>query len=265
MIANLTASQFALTALSIFFLGMSKGGFPIGPIALPLLILFWPQHDDSTKQVVAFMLPMLCMMDICAMLLYRRHVQWRLILPLFPGALLGIGLAALLFIPASGAFAAASDRYLKAAVGIIGLGFIAWQLWRQRFLADLSTTVAPPPPHWYTPLLFGVTAGATSTLAHAAGPVAQMYYLPQRLEKMAFAATIAAFFFFLNLLKLVPFVWFQRITLTELQLGACVLPFIPLGVGAGYLLVRRIHNRAYVYFIYTVLFAASLTLIGKAI
>jgi hypothetical protein len=31
--------------LSLFMIGMSKGGFPVGAIALPILILVWPARS----------------------------------------------------------------------------------------------------------------------------------------------------------------------------------------------------------------------------
>ena len=113
-------------------------------------------------------------------------------------------------------------------------------------------------------MLFGFSAGVTSTLAHAAGPIAQMYLLPRRLPKMQFAATTAAFFFGLNLVKLVPFGALGRLTRDNLLLGACVLPLAPVGVAAGYLLVRAMNNRHYVIFIYVVLSLVSILLMVKS-
>ena len=44
---------------SLFLIGMSKGGFPIGTIALPILILVWPVQARAAREAVGFMLPML--------------------------------------------------------------------------------------------------------------------------------------------------------------------------------------------------------------
>ena len=72
--------------------------------------------------------------------------------------------------------------------------------------------------------MLGFLAGFTSTLAHAAGPVLQMYLLPQQLSKLHFAGTTAAFFFLLNLIKLVPFALLGRLETGNLLLAGCMLP-----------------------------------------
>lgn len=60
--------------LSLFLLGMSKGGFPVGAIALPILILVWPTQAQAARESVGFMLPMLCLIDVVALTIYWRHV-----------------------------------------------------------------------------------------------------------------------------------------------------------------------------------------------
>ena len=61
--------------VAVFLLGMSKGGFPVGAIALPVLILIWPDQTHAAKSAVAFMLPLLCVMDIVAWSFYRSHID----------------------------------------------------------------------------------------------------------------------------------------------------------------------------------------------
>ena len=60
----------------LLLLGMSKGGFPVGSIALPLLVLIWPHGKEPAKAAVAFLLPVLCCMDIFAMMFYWRRIRW---------------------------------------------------------------------------------------------------------------------------------------------------------------------------------------------
>jgi hypothetical protein len=63
-------------ALSLFLIGMSKGGFPVGSIATPLLVLMWPAQAGAARAAVGFMLPLLILMDVASISLYRKHVQW---------------------------------------------------------------------------------------------------------------------------------------------------------------------------------------------
>ena len=256
-----TVSRLALVALGVLLLGMHKGGFPVGSITLPLLILVWPEGDRPAKQVVAFMLPLLCAMDVVAILFYRRHILWQRIWPLLPGTIAGVIFASLLFVSDSSALAL-SDRWLKIGVGVIGILFVIYQGARHRIAAGLGEKREPS---LMAKASLGAAAGVTSTIAHAAGPVAQMYFQPQRLEKMNFAATLIGFFWLLNLIKLVPFGMMGRLHVQNLSLAAMMAPLIPLGVGCGYLLVRRMKSQAYLRFIYAMLLVTSLILIVKAL
>lgn len=248
-------------ALSLFLLGMSKGGFPIGPVALPLLVLAWPDQTQAARGSVAFMLPMLCLMDIVAMALYRRHIQWSRLRPLTFGALAGVLAGALLFVSDETALLAISDRALTACIGLLGLLFVGHRIARRWLLQHLEAMQ----PTFGKATGFGLAAGLTSTLAHAAGPVMQMYLLPQHLPKMQFAATTAAFFFCLNLVKLIPFTLAGRIQSDALLLGLTLLPVIPLGVLAGFGLVRATRESHYTGLIYTVLTIASISLVLRAL
>lgn len=247
--------------LSVFLLGMSKGGFPIGNVALPLIVLSWPASAQATRHAVAFMLPLLCLMDIGAWLVYHRHIQWHLLRPLFPGMLAGVAMGTVFFVfsPAQGA--GISDRVLKGAIGALGLIFSLWHLIQPRIRHYLTQK----PPVGITAWIFGGMAGITSTLAHAAGPVMQMYLLPRNLPKMHFAATTAAFFMVLNGVKLVPFAAAGRFTHANLSLALLLLPLIPAGVSSGYWLVKRTRQQNYVRLIRAVLFGASLLLVMRAI
>ncbi len=256
------ASSLVWIAVAVFLLGMTKGGFPIGPVALPILVLVWPAPADAARGAVSFMLPLLCAMDVFAVAVYRRHIQWRLILPPAPGALLGVAAASALFLSEHASAVVVSDRALKFLIGVIGLGFVGYRAVRRVLVQRLA---AAPPPGPVSAALLGFSAGVTSTLAHAAGPIAQMYLLPRKLPKMQFAATTAAFFFCLNLVKVAPFALFGRIQKENLMLGAALLPLAPAGVAAGYLLVRRMDSRRYIAFIYVVLFLASALLIVKSL
>lgn len=254
-------SELLWVGLAVFLLGMSKGGFPVNSIALPMLILAWPDQARSARSAVAFLLPVLCAMDVMALVFYRRQILWRRLLRLFPGTLLGVAAASFLFVSNETALLAVSDRALKFCIGALGLAFVlyrATQKWIMRRLGEADR------PGWGKATIFGLGAGLTSTLAHAAAPVMQMYLLPQRLPKLQFAGTVAAYFFVLNLVKLVPFSLLGRIEAGHLALAGALLPLAPLGVASGYLLVRLTNPRHYVVFIYAVLFVTSVLLIVRA-
>jgi hypothetical protein len=62
-----SASATVWTCVSVLPPVMSKGGLPVAPVALPILILAWPDRNAAARQAVAFMLPLLCAMDIVAL------------------------------------------------------------------------------------------------------------------------------------------------------------------------------------------------------
>jgi uncharacterized protein len=259
-------SQYAMLdlfwiGLSLFLIGMSKGGFPVGAIALPVLILVWPSQAQAARAAVGFMLPMLCLMDIVALCFYWRHVQWGRLVYLVPATLLGVVVASFLFVSDESAMIAVSDRALKILIGALGIVFVAYFAAKKWILRHIHASE----PNWTKGSVFGFGAGMTSTLAHAAGPVMQMYLLPQQLEKKKFAGTSCAFFWMLNLIKLLPFVLLGRIQPDNLKLGGVLLPVIPLGVAFGWWLTHRTEQKHYTILIYAVLLITSATLILKAL
>ena len=246
--------------LSLFLIGMSKGGFPIGAISLPILILVWPSQAQAARAAVGFMLPMLCLMDIIAMCFYWRKVLWRRLIYLMPATLLGVVVASYLFVSDS-AIIAVSDQALKILIGALGIIFVLYFAAKKWILRHIHASQ----PSWGKGAVFGFSAGMTSTLAHAAGPVMQMYLLPQQLEKKNFAGTSCAFFWMLNLIKLIPFAMLGRIQPENLKLGGLLLPVIPVGVALGWWLTHKTEQKHYTILIYAMLLITSVTLIIKAL
>ena len=247
--------------LSLFLLAMSKGGFPVGTIALPLLILVWPEQGATARSAVGFMLPMLCLMDLVAMAFYGRRVDWHQLRMLVPAMVAGVAVGAVLFVSSETALLAVSDRMLKLLIGLLGILFVLYFAAKRWILKRLEASK----PTWLSGSVFGFAAGVTSTMAHAAGPVMQMYLLPQQLDKKVFAATGCAFFWMMNLVKLLPFAWMGRLEESHLRLGLVLLPVLPLGVAVGWWLTHRTEQTHYVRLIYAVLLFTSITLIVKAL
>jgi uncharacterized membrane protein YfcA len=238
---------------------MSKGGFPVGNIALPILILFWPAQAHAARSAVGFMLPMLCLMDLIALCFYWRKVLWGRLIYLMPATILGVVVASYLFVSDS-AMIAVSDQALKILIGALGIIFVVYFAAKKWILKHIHASH----PTWGKGAVFGFAAGITSTLAHAAGPVVQMYLLPQQLEKKKYAGTSCAYFWMLNLIKLIPFAMLGRIEPDNLKLGGVLLPVIPLGVALGWWLTHKTEQKHYTILIYAVLLITSVTLILKA-
>lgn len=251
-----TAGNCLGAAVGVFLLGVAKGGVPITPLVLPFLIFIWP--ENAVGEVVGFMLPLLCMMDVVALCFYRKHILWKRLLPLLGWGTLGIALTSIFL--AIFKDAAASDRILQVLVGSIGVLFSLYQFLKKKITAKLEDVKSSRK----TNAFFGISAGITSTIAHAAGPVASMYFLRLRLPKMNYAATMIGFFWGLNLIKL-PFFAVSRITAENLKLALISAPLIPFGVGTGFLIVKTMKPESYLKLIYSLLFIAGVVLIYKGL
>ena len=138
-----------------------------------------------------------------------------------------------------------------------------------RHLRNEPVLASPPSPGYLLRRFvcrhrLGVAAGVLSTISHSAGPAAVIYFVPQQLGKLPLAGTMVAFFWGLNLIKLVPFGMLGRLEAGNLMLALWMAPVIPVGVGVGYGLVRILHERHYVGLIYVALIVTSGMLILRA-
>ncbi len=255
-----TWADLSWVGLGLFLSGMQKGGFPIGAVTVPMLILVWPQQAQAARSVVGFMLPMLFVMDIFALLFYRRDIEWDRVKFLLPATVAGVALATVLFVSDETALIAVSDRVLKICIGILGILFVVYFAIKKFILQQLDQTLRPG---WPTGSIFGFAAGVTSTMAHASGPVTQMYLLPQHLPKKRFVGTGCIYYFILNFMKLVSFSFLGRINSENLKLGAGMFPVIPFGVAMGWWLTKKTQQHHYNLLIFSILFITSCMLIVK--
>ena len=101
-----------------------------------------------------------------------------------------------------------------------------------------------PTQRWFA-LVMGFTAGVTTMMANAAGPVMTVYLLAMQLPKVAFAGTSAWFFFIINWSK-VPFSRnLNLITPEGLKLDLMTLPAIAAGALIGIFFLKRIPQKTF--------------------
>jgi uncharacterized protein len=110
-------------------------------------------------------------------------------------------------------------------------------------------------------LFWGSIAGFTSFVSHAGGPPYQMYVLPQRLEKMAYAGTTTIIFAIVNLMKLPPYWFLGQVNLASLETALYLSPIAIIGAYAGYRLTKVIPQGLFFRFVELALFIVSLKLI----
>jgi len=119
---------------------------------------------------------------------------------------------------------------------------------------------SPHPPKWVGALLT-VTSGFTSFVSHAGGPPINAYVVPMRLPPMVFTATMAAFFFVVNLSKWIPYGWLGLLDWRNMATSMALLPLAPVGVYIGVRLAKRIEPALFYRLIYLGMFLTGAKLV----
>ena len=168
---ELSLNFWVVAGIAVIFVGIAKAGFGggVGAIATPLMALVLP-----VAEAAALLLPLLILADQVAVYKYRSKVDSKTLWLTLPGAVVGIGLAWLIFDQL-----VAQERILKIGIGIISLFFVIYQVSRDFLLNRLDGVRFP---NWVG-ILLGTTAGFTSTIAHVGGPPFQIYLIPQKLRR----------------------------------------------------------------------------------
>ncbi len=243
--APITDPWFYTVAIpAVLLMGISKSGFGsgFGSMAVPMMAL-----AVTVPQAAAIMMPLLFIMDVLGMAVFRRDVDWRLLRFLLPFALLGIVIGTLLF-------KWVDPRLVAGLVGVLTLLFLA-----QRLLFPPRAD-APPPPRWLGGLLT-ITSGFTSFIAHAGGPPLNAYVIPLKLKPVVFTATMAFLFFVVNLSKWVPYAWLGLLDMQQMATAVVLMPFAPIGVWVGVMLARRIQPVLFYRVVYAGMLLTGLKLV----
>ncbi|EED34338.1 integral membrane protein [Luminiphilus syltensis NOR5-1B] len=230
-------TQWLLLCLAGFCVGLAKSGFS----GFALISVFL-MAEMFGKQSVGILLPMLIIADFVVYPLYRRHGSWRAVWHLLPIAVVGVAVGFVLL-------EAMPEAWAKPVIGSLILIMVLLQLVRQ-FDPDVVHRLAHSKGFG---LLAGGFAGVATTIANAAGPVFQLYFLARQLPKMELIGVGARFFLVINLIKL-PFMGGLAYTTTEtLWLNAKLTPFILLGIIVGRYALRWVSQQVFEWMI--VLFA----------
>lgn len=235
---------FAVAIPAVLILGISKSGFGTGfaSLAVPLMAM-----AVTVPQAAAIFMPVLLLMDLQAVATFRKNVDHRLIKFLVPCGLVGTLIGTLLL------------RLLdaKLVAGIVGIFTLLFLAQRMLFPPHLDS---PPPPKWLG-VLFTMTSGFTSFIAHAGGPPIMAYLIPMRLPPLKFTATMAFFFFVIDLSKWIPYAWLGLLDIRNMTTSLLLLPFAPIGVFVGVRLARRINQVLFYQLLYLGMFLTGVKLL----
>jgi uncharacterized protein len=239
---------YAIAIPAVLLLGLSKSGFGagFGSLAVPMMALM-----ITVPQAAAILMPVLLVMDLLGIAAFRKDFDRQLLKFLLPCGLLGIVIGALLF------------KFLQPQIvaGIVGAFTLLFLAQRLVFPPKAD---APPPPRWLGVLLT-TTSGFTSFIAHAGGPPINAYAIPLKLKPLVFTATMAYFFFIINLAKWVPYAWLGLLDMRNFATSLALLPFAPIGVWVGVRIARHIQPTLFYRLVYTGMFLTGSKLVWDAV
>lgn len=244
--------SFYLVAIpAVLISAVSKGGFASGAafVSTPLLALVMPP-----AQAVGLMLPLLMLMDVTSLRTYWRKWDWQharlLMLGGVPGTLAGWWL-----------FRSISADGVRLLVGLLAVGFVGFQMARAR------SWLRPPSrdPGAARGLIWGTVTGFTSFVSHAGGPPASMYLLGLGLDKTTYQASSVIVFWWVNLIKLPPYLALGMFTAESAWATLVLAPVAVAGVFLGIWAHNLIDQRRFFRLTYALLLIAGTKLIWDAL
>ena len=227
----LPGAFWALAVAATFLFGMSKAGFggAAGSLGVPLMAL-----AVSPVFAAAVMLPILLVIDIIGVVVFRGRSDRANLRIILPGAMLGIGVGWL-------TFGHVDARWIKLLIGIEAVLFAI-----DRFRAARRSAIAVASAPTLGPGIFwSALAGFTSFVSHAGGPPIMQYLMPQNMDKMRLVGTTVIFFTVVNFAKLGPYAQLGLVDLSFLGVSLLLAPVIPLGYYTGYRLLKTVDMRGF--------------------
>jgi uncharacterized membrane protein YfcA len=238
--------QWALGAFGALLVGLSKTGIPgLGILNVAIFALVFPARES-----VGLVLIILICGDLVAVSRYPRDASWSHLWRLFPWAATGVILGFF-------ALERIDSLQMRHLIGIILLSLSMLQFVRSRRAAITDEATSRP---WLAPLA-GITAGFTTMVANAAGPIMVLYLLSMRLPKIIFVGTTAWYFLVLNLFKTPFSAALGLINWSSLGVSLWLCPFAILGALVGRPIVEHINQRIFELTALALTFVAALLML----
>jgi len=244
--ADFPFSSWLLAILAATGIGVSKSGLP--GISLLHVVVF--AHLFPPMLSTGVVLPMLIVGDVGAVLLFRRHADWKHVWKTLPPALAGV---------VTGWWVMHQFRDLRfhPVIGGIVLALGVVQLvrnWRPDLYQGVPHTLGFA---WF----IGLLAGGVTMVANAAGPVMALYLVAVSLPKNVFVGTSAWFFLLINLFKIPFSLQLGLIHFDSLAFNVRLLPLVVAGLFLGRAVVARLPQRTFDTFILLFAWVAALRLL----
>lgn len=255
--------KIAALVLASFLVGMTKAGFGSGAgiIAVPIVLLAF-----GPNAMQGILLPILIAADLMAFYHYRGKWDRRNISMLIPGFTVGVVASSPLLMWFNESVY--GPRVLMGFVGILCIMFISMNIYlqyRNAHQTDEDKIKPPYRPKFWHGLLVGFTAGFSSTLAHAAGPIVGVFLISQQLEKRTLVGTGVFYFVYGNLIKLIPHYYYGILTNVRHDHLYYILPVILIGSFVGSKLNSKLSAKWFNIAVYSLVLASGIHMTVKSI
>lgn len=211
-------------------IGLSKSGLS-GTATLNVVLM---AQAFGAKASVGLVLPLLIVADFMGYFINRHGGSWRQVLPMAPPAMVGVVVGWLLL-------GHIDNQAARGVIGWVIVALLAFKLLLDARRQDLLALTEHRAFAWS----MGLTAGVTTMLANAAGPVMTVYLLSRRMEKKDHLGVFSRFFLFINLFK-VPFSTNLGIIHPQsLATNLVLLPAVIFGIVSGWQILRRIPQKPF--------------------
>ena len=221
---DFTPAQWALLLTAALLSGMSKTALNgIGPFVAAIAASVMPA-GESTGMVLVLLIGG----DFVAITAYRAHADWRVIRRLLPAVVIGILLGVVFM-------SRVDATVFRRTLGAVLLVLAVMQLLQGRKPALVADRHLP---RWLTNSA-GATAGFTSMLANAGGPVMNLYLLSVKSGIGGFLGTTAWLFFIINLTKLPFSIGLGLLTWDVFTVALVCTPAMLVGAFLGLRIAKR--------------------------
>jgi uncharacterized membrane protein YfcA len=237
-----------IICFAVTLIGITKSGFGsgLGLIVVPIIALATARIPElGTAASLGLMLPLLIAGDLIALWQQRKHASLALVRRLLPATLVGIAVGGW-FLYLAHKHKALAAALINLDIGLESIILVSLYWYRQLKRERQGVYV---PKRWHNHMT-GLFAGASSTLAHGAGPIIALYLLPQKPTRQTFVGTCAVYFFLVNTTKLSVYAMSGQFSAAPLSLTLRFVPLVLVGGAIGYFLNHRISDRLFSQIVY---------------
>jgi uncharacterized membrane protein YfcA len=226
--------------LATLIIGISKTGIPgAGILMVPLMA-----NVFGGRLSIGATLPLLIAADIFAVGYYHAHAEWGRLKQLCPWVVPGLLTGAVVLDIVGHRHA--KDDLMNPILGFMVLTMLALTLARKRFGDKLL-------PHSKAgTALTGVTAGFSTMVSNAAGPIMAIYINSLGLSKERFMGTNAWYFMIFNLAKIPLLVWLTLdnpgaplLNADTMKFDVIMIPMIVVSALSGRWILAHVPQKAF--------------------